>query len=228
MQRALFVGVAVLAAAIAGVALWVYLSLDHLVERAIEHYGSEIVQAAVSVEEVKLAPAGGAGVLRGLAVGNPSGFRTPHAATVTTIELAIDPATVTQNVILVKRIVVVSPAIVYEPGPRGSNFDAIRRNVERHVGADKPAATGSGGRRLIVERLTIKGGRVNYVPAVATGKATLSFDLPDINLANVGQGRGGVTPGELAKIVVGALMARMAEVMGRAAVQRGVGTLLGR
>jgi hypothetical protein len=228
MQRALFIGVAVLATALAGIALWVYLSLDHLVKRAIEHYGSEILQATVSVDRVKLAPVDGTGELRSLVIGNPKGFRSPRAATVGTIELQVDPATVTKDVVLVKRVVVLSPSITYEPGSRGSNFDAFQRNVERYVGTDRQAAKSSGGRKLIVERLTIKGARVTYAPQVASGKATLSFNLPDIQLANVGKSRGGVTPGELAKIVVDALVARMADAMGRAAIQRGIGTLLGR
>ena len=228
MKHALLAGVAVIAAVLVGVALWLYLSLDQLVKRAIEHYGTEILQAAVTVERVKLAPVDGTGELRGLAIGNPKGFRNAHAATVGTIELAVDPATVAKDVVLVRRIVVIAPDITSEPGAKGSNFDVLQRNVERYLGADKAAAKGSGGRRLIVERLTIRGARLSYTPPVMTGKAALLFNLPDIHLTNVGKGRGGVTPGELTKIVVDALLARIADAVGRGVIQRGVGTVLGK
>ena len=228
MQRALFAGVAVVAAVLVGVAVWVYVSLDELVKRAIEHYGTEIVQATVSVDRVKLAPVDGAGELRGLSIGNPKGFRNPHAATVGTVELAVDPASVAKDVVLVRRIVVVAPNITYEPGARGSNFDASQRNVDHYLGTDQAGAKRSGGRKLIVERLTIKGARPSYSPPVMSGKAAILFNLPDIQLSNVGKGRGGVTPGELTKIVVDALALRIAEAIGRGAIQRGVGTLLGK
>ncbi|HLB14981.1 MAG TPA: hypothetical protein VJM14_08640 [Burkholderiales bacterium] len=214
---------AVVALVAAGV--WLYLSLDHVVKRAIEKYVPEILQATVELDEVKLSPADGAGTLRGLRIGNPKGFRAPHAATVGTIALAIDPTTVVKDVVLVRRIAVERPSITYEPGAKGSNFDVLQRNVERYVGAGGDA---KGGRRLIVESLIIRGARVTYAPQVGRGTATISFDLPDIQLRDVGKSRGGVTPGELAKIIVDALAARIAEVMARAAVRRGLEGVLGK
>jgi hypothetical protein len=214
---------AVVALVAAGV--WLYLSLDHVVKRAIENYVPEILQATVELDEVKLSPADGAGTLRGLRIGNPKGFRAPHAATVGTIALAVDPATVVKDVVLVRRIAVERPSITYEPGAKGSNFDVLQRNVERYVGA---GGDGKGGRRLIVESLTIRGARVTYAPQVGRGSATISFDLPDIQIRDVRKSRGGVTPGELAKVIVDALAARIAEVMARAAVRRGLEGVLGK
>jgi hypothetical protein len=214
---------AVVALVAAGV--WLYLSLDHVVKRAIEKYVPEILQATVELDEVKLSPADGAGTLRGLRIGNPKGFRAPHAATVGTIALAVDPTTVVKDVVLVRRIAVERPSITYEPGAKGSNFDVLQRNVERYVGAGGEAKSG---RRLIVESLVIRGARVTYAPQVGRGTATISFDLPDIQLRDVGKSRGGVTPGELAKIIVDALATRIAEVMARAAVRRGLEGVLGK
>ncbi len=214
---------AVVALVAAGV--WLYLSLDHVVKRAIEQYVPEILQAAVELDEVKLSPSDGAGTLRGLRIGNPPGFRAPHAATVGTIALAVDPTTVVKDVVLVRRIAVERPSITYEPGAKGSNFDVLQRNVARYVGAGGEAEAG---RKLIVESLTIRGARVTYAPQVGRGTATISFDLPDIQLRDVGKSRGGVTPGELAKIIVDALAARIAEVMARAAIRRGLGGVLGK
>jgi hypothetical protein len=211
---------AVVALVAAGV--WLYLSLDHVVERAIEGYLPDVLGATVELDEVKLAPADGAGTLRGLRIGNPAGFRAPHAATAGTIALAVDPGTVMKDVVRVRRIAVERPSITYEPGTKGSNFEVLQRNVARYAGEAK------GGRRLIVDSLTIRGARVTYAPQVGRGTATIAFDLPDIQLRDIGKDRGGVTPGELAKIVVDALAARIAEVMARAAARRGLEELLRR
>src|SRR3990172_2706360 len=123
---------AVVALVAAGV--WLYLSLDHVVKRAIEKYVPEILQATVELDEVKLSPADGAGTLRGLRIGNPKGFRAPHAATVGTIALAIDPTTVVKDVVLVRRIAVEAPPAPPRPGAKGSNFEVLQRNVERYIG----------------------------------------------------------------------------------------------
>ena len=227
MARVLAAVAALAIAVLVGVGVWLYLSLDHIVKRAIERYAPEILQATVELDDVKLSPRDGAGTLKGLRVGNPKGFRSPHAATVGTIELAVDPTTVTKDVVLVKRIVVLGPRITYEPGGAGSNFDALQRNVQRSLG---PAGDGkrSGERKLVVETLTIRDARVTYAPQVGRGTATISFDLPDIQLRNVGKSRGGVTPAELAKIILEALTARIAETMGRAAIRRSVEGVFGK
>jgi hypothetical protein len=224
MARLVAAVAALAVAALVAVGVWLYLSLDQVVQRAIEKYVPEILQASVELGEVKLSPADGAGALKAVRIGNPKGFRTPHSATAGTVELAVDPATVVKDVVLVRRIAIERPSITYEPGARGSNFDVLQRNVERYVGTGSSREGGKapGGRKLIVESLTIRGARVTYAPQLGRGTATISFDLPDIQLRDVGKGRGGVTPGELAKIVVDALVARIAEAMGRAAVRRGL------
>jgi len=227
MGRALAVLGAVAIAALVAVGLWRYLSLDYVVQRALERRAPEIIGASVEVDAVQLSPGDGAGALRGLRIGNPHGFRTPHAATVGRIEIALAPASLVKDVVLVQRIVVASPSITYEPGSAGSNFEAIQRNVERYLGGPG-ARKGAAGRKLLIDALTIRGARVTYAPQVGRGSATIAFDLPDIELRHLGQSRGGVTAGELAKIIVDALTARMAEAMGRSASQRALGGAVGR
>lgn len=217
MGRALAVLGALAVAALVAVGLWLYLSLDYIVKRAIEQRAPEIIGASVGLDEVKLSPRDGTGQLRGLKIGNPHGFRAPHAATVGRIEIALAPASVVKDVVLVQRIVVASPRITYEPGSAGSNFDAIQRNVERYLGA-AGASKGSAGRKLLIDTLTISGARVTYAPQVGRGLATIAFNLPDIQLRNLGRSRGGVTAGELAKIIVDALAVRIAEAMRRTAI----------
>jgi len=227
MKRALF-GVAALAlVAAAGVAVWLYLSLDWIVKRAIESYVPDIIGAEVKLESVALSPASGAGVITGVAIGNPKGFSAPQAASVRTVDVAVDPATVAKDVVLVRRIAIVGPTITYQTGRNGSNFDAFKRNVDRYVGKRDPSAA-RGGTRLIVDSLTIRGATVNFVPELPVRGATISYTLPDIRLVDVGKRQGGVTPGELSKIVLDALVSRMAQAMGRRAVERGLQNLLGR
>jgi len=227
MKKALIGLVALVIVALVGGALWLYLSLDFIVKHAIEAYGSEIVGAKVTVDSVKIAPADGSGALRGLVIANPPGFRSEQSAAAGTIDLAIDPASVTKNVVHVRRIAVVAPVITYESGRQGSNFDAIQRNVARRTRGGKSAASGNP-TRLVVDQLVIRDAKVIYAPEIATRGATISFDLPDIRLVDIGKRQGGVTPGELTNIIVQALVSRMAQAMGRGAVRRGAEILRSR
>lgn len=227
MKKALIGLLALAIVALAGGAIWLYLSLDFIVKHAIEAYGSDIVGAKVAVESVKLAPADGAGAVRGLAIANPPGFRSEQSAAVGTIEVAIDPASIAKDVVHVRRIAVIAPVITYESSRRGSNFDAIQRNIARHAGGDKSAASGKR-TRLIVDQLVIRDARVIYSPEIVTRGATISFDLPDIQLANIGKRQGGVTPAELGNLIVQALVSRMAKAMGRGAVRQGAEILRAR
>ena len=85
--------VLVILAVVAGVAVfWLNRNIDGLVQAAIEKYGSEMTRAKVSVASVEIKPADGRGVIRGLTIGNPAGFKTAHAVRAAEIEVAIDLA----------------------------------------------------------------------------------------------------------------------------------------
>jgi hypothetical protein len=224
MKKSLIGLLALAIVALVAGGIWIYLSLDFIVKRAIEAYGPDIVGAKVAVESVKLAPASGVGAIRGLAIGNPPGFHSEHSLTVATIDVAVETASVTKDVVHVGRIAVVGPVITYESSRNGSNFDAIQRNVARRA-AGKASRKDT---RLVVDQLVIRGARVIYAPEIATRGATISFDLPDIQLTNIGKRQGGVTPAELTNVIVQALVARMAQAMGRGAARHGIEILRGR
>jgi hypothetical protein len=227
-MKNVFVGLAALVViALAGGAIWLYLSLDFIVKRAIESHGPDIVGAKVVVESVKLGPANGTGAIRGLAIGNPPGFRSEQSVTVGAIDVAVDPKSIAKDIVQIRRLVVIAPVLTYESGRRGSNFDTIQRNVAQRVGSDKSAESGKQ-TRLVVDQLVIRDARVIYAPEIATRGATISFDLPDIQLANVGKRQGGVTPAELSNLIVQALASRMAVAMGRGAARRGAEILRSR
>ena len=74
MLKILGVLAALVLAAVAGGAWWLYSSKDALVKAAIEKFGPEITGVAVTVEGVKLDPLEGKGTISGLKVGNPKGL----------------------------------------------------------------------------------------------------------------------------------------------------------
>jgi hypothetical protein len=208
MKKPILIGVAILVAAIVGVSAWLFTSLDSILKTAIEKYGSEITQVSVTVDHVRLSAAADEGLVDGLRIGNPKGFRTPKAVSVGAIDIAFDRASLARDVMLIRKIAVEAPHINYEAGSGGkSNFDVIQHNVEQYLGKDGKAEK-SPGRKMIVEHLTIRNIKVTYSPFLLEGKG-FDITLPDIELRDLGKAKGGITSGELVKAINDALMTRM-------------------
>jgi hypothetical protein len=205
-MKKLCIALLVVIAAVAGALFWLRGNMDGLVKEAIEKYGSAMTKAPVTVASVEIKPADGRGVIRGLTIGNPAGFKTPHALKVAEIEVAIDIASIAKDVVTINKIAIAAPDIAYEKGDAGTNFDAIQKNIADYVG---PAGKkDNGGKKLIVESLAVTNAKAEASAAFMAGK-TVAVSLPDIALHDLGKARGGVTPGELGQEIVKALKQKL-------------------
>jgi len=192
--------------AIAGAVLfWLSGNLDGLIKNAIAHYGKAMTKAEVNVGAVNIAPADGKGAISDLEIGNPPGFKTAHAMKVGRIELEVDVASMPKDVIVIRRIAILAPDVIYEKGDAMTNFDAIQKNIASYLG---PSDSRKEGKKLIVEELTIRDAKAQASAAFLAGK-TVSVPLPDITLKNLGKAKGGISPGELGQEVAGAMKARL-------------------
>ena len=207
-------------------ALFLLLSgLDRIVAAAIEKYGSEATGTKVGVSSVKIALKGGTGSIRNLSVGNPPGFSEPDAFRLEDISVAMDPGAVTGNPVVIDQVTILSPRIAYEIDREGrSNIEMLRKRLQGDPAqgtAGKPAAEKEG-TKVVIRRLVIDKGEIEIRVAALSGKP-LSARLPRIELKNLG-GRGGGSPGEIARQVLGPLVNQVAV----AASGAGIGQYLGK
>lgn len=213
-KAAIVLGVLLAVAALA--VFLAYNSIDLIVKAALEHYGPDVTGVSIKVGEVKISPRDGRGILRGLEIGNAPGFAAPRAVRVGEIRVAVDPASFTQPVVLIHELVVESPQITYERGDRATNIDAIQKNIDAYIqrsggpSASRPAQARPGGHKFIVERLTIRGGKVTMTSPALRGQG-VTFDLPDIDLRDVGKRQGGVSASEIGNLVASVLQQRIAQ-----------------
>jgi hypothetical protein len=208
-MKKVLLGVAlVIVLAIAGGAWWFYSSVDALMASAIRSYGPDITGVSVKLSSLKIAPADGSVVLRGLMVGNPKGFTTDRALAVGEMSMVIDIASLTRDVVLIRKIAILSPEITYEYAAGGSNIDVIQRNVDRyvaeHLGANDKTGGKGPGKKLIIENLAIRGCKINVSAAALNGKA-MTLDMPAIQMHNIGTRSNGATTGEVVQQVMGAV-----------------------
>lgn len=191
---------------VAGGLYWLHDNLDELVAEAITEYGSAMTKARVGVEHVELKAGNGRGVIQGVFVGNPKGFKSSHALRVDRIEVVVDLGSLTSDAIVVNSLIIDKPDVIYEKADETTNIDAIQKNIAAYLGPQKKAKPG--GPRLIVEELTICNATAQASAGFMGGK-TVSVPLPDITLRNIGASRGGVTPGELGQEIAKALKAKL-------------------
>jgi hypothetical protein len=185
--------------ALIGIGLfWLSSNLDNLLKDAIEKYGSAMTQAKVSVGAVKITPGDGRGMISNLTIGNPAGFKTEYLLKVEQIDVSIDIASITQNVIVIHNIAVIAPDVIYEKGDTMTNIDALQKNIGAYLGtpADKKE-----GKKLIVEQLTIRDAKAQASAAFMKGKT--------IAMKNIGSAKGGITPGELGQEIAGQIKAKL-------------------
>jgi hypothetical protein len=215
MKKALY-GLAVL---LALAAIGVYLAfnyVDVIVKVALEHWGPDVTGVMVKVGEVEISPRSGRGSIRGLEIGSPRGFTAPRMARVGEIRVTLDPSTLTDRVIVIHELTIEAPQITYEKGPKAANLDVIQEQIEAYAKRSEVASPGTGKdassykRRFIIERLNIRRGRVTMTNPGLKGQG-LNFDLPDVELIDVGRRQNGVTASEAAGLVVSTLQVRIAQ-----------------
>lgn len=200
VRNAVLVVLALLVLAAGGALWWLYASRDALIKRAIERFGPELTGVSVKVASVNVEPLDGRGAINGLEIGNPKGYSAPHALSLGEMRLAVDPASLTAEVVHVREITLEAPSITYERGPGGDNLTAIQKHIESVLpkseagrGDDK-AERQAKERRFIVDRVAVRKARVSYGGA-------LSVDVPDLTLRDLGKKSGGATAGQITQEV---------------------------
>lgn len=187
--------------------------LGGLVKLAMESYGPDMMQAEVRVSRVKISAVDGQGKLSGLKLGNPKGFKTEFALKANTIEIVIEPASLAKEVVVLHKVLIDAPHIIYEKGDHGSNFDAIQHNVEAYMGAGgkKTKDDKSEGKKMIIDTFVIRNAQVNY-------NGNIDLSLPDIELHNIGKSGGGATSAQVARIIIAELNAKLMLALAKTAI----------
>jgi hypothetical protein len=133
-------------------------------------------------------------------------------------------ASLAQDVVIIRKLVILAPDVVYEQGEAMTNFDAIHKHISAYRGTPRKKKT-VGGKRFIVEELTVRGATARACSASLLGQ-TVSVPLPDFSLHNLGKDKGGILPGELGKEMVQALKQKLATHIGLDALTTSAGQVL--
>lgn len=190
------------------------LSLDSAIKKGVETFGPQVAQVPVTLDKVSLSLFSGSAALRGLAVGNPEGYKTTNAMSLGLASVSVSPGSIFSDKIVVKSIRLEAPQVTFEFGPGGNNLQRIQKNLEAFTGGgatnQAPATEAKAppeskpGKKLQVDEIVITGGKVTLA-AAALGGTVLEAPLPEIHLEKLGQGPEGITGAELGKVILSKL-----------------------
>ncbi len=219
MKRVILIGVLVLVVAVAVGAYLLLSNLGSIIKAVVEKVGSDVTQVKVTLDQADVSITSGSGALRGLTVGNPAGFTSDSALKLGAISVALDLGSVQSDPIVIKEIVVQSPSVTYEFAGTGSNIETIRKNVQAYAGGGqtKPASGEGAGRRLVIDDLYVRDGRIDVVADFLKGQPTRAA-LPTIHLKDIGRQGGknvGVTASEVAELVLDAIARNSTSSVGK-------------
>jgi uncharacterized protein involved in outer membrane biogenesis len=189
------------------------LCLDSVVKRGVETVGPKLTQTEVKLDSLSLSILSGAGKIKGLLIGNPSGYKSPSAIQVGTASLALEPSSIFSSKVIIHSINVQAPEITFETDLKGNNLSKILANLQSASGGGGAGtnAASSPGKKLQVDDFLISGGKI-HVSVTALGTQSATVALPEIHLAGLGQGPDGITPAELTERVLQAVEKEAAQM----------------
>jgi uncharacterized protein involved in outer membrane biogenesis len=200
-RLAIFTGaVAVLAAVAAVVVLG---QLGRLIERAVEEHGPGLTGTDVALGGATVSIFSGEGELTNLRIGNPQGYSDDRAFDLGRIKIAIDPKSVTSDVLRIRTLVVDKPRLLAEFDAAGrNNLKAILDNVKAAAGggAKAKSAPDSGGQRMIIDEFRFENAEARALaPSLKLDK---TLKLPPVVLRNLGAKQGGAEAADIANQIL--------------------------
>ncbi|MBI3440790.1 MAG: hypothetical protein HY052_03130 [Proteobacteria bacterium] len=188
-----------------------FLNLGGIVKTTIETAGSQVLGTAVRVHGLDISLSDKQAAMSGLSIANPDGFKSKALLTTKNISVALGD--VRRNLVIIKDITVDGMTVTYELGPRGSNFDVIRKNLKAATvtmpASPSKAASGTDRAKVVIQKLRIVNARI--IPAVSGLKTSVT--LPEMIVTNIGSPGNPATPRQVAAEVMDKVLATSSAVM---------------
>jgi hypothetical protein len=202
--------------------------LGSIIKKGVETVGPMITKTDVKLESANLSLLSGSGTLKGLFVGNPTGYKTDSAIKAGSVSVAVKPGSIFSDKIHVTQIHVQAPEITFEGGLKGNNLSKLLDNVQAASGADSQAGgapkKSAASRKIQVDEFVISGGKINLNVNVAVlGGKSAAVPLPEIHLTGLGQGADGITVAEMTRRVLDEVLKKAIPAAEKAVADLGKG-----
>ncbi len=184
-----------------------------IIRHAVVKYGPEITGTSVTLEDVDVSILSGRAHVKNFKVGNPKGFDSKNAFEVGQIEVLLDVKSLFSETVKVHKILIDGAQLTVEQVAGKSNIKALQRSIEQRTagmankGGQQGATSDDSETAMAIDHIYVNGTRVNLI-ANLLGEGNLLGDqnsevsIPDIHLKDIGKEGAGVSPAEVAKLVM--------------------------
>jgi hypothetical protein len=174
--------------------------LGSIVKAGVNSFGPKLTQTKVVLAGAHISPLTGSGNLSGLAVGNPKGWSDANAFYLGKINLDLEPFSVFGDHIVINELIIDQPEFLYETKIISSNIKDLLKNIEQFTGQGGEEPTSKSGKpiKFVLKKFRLSNGTVS----LGVGPAAIPLPLPPIAMDNLGVEEGGITPDQLASVVM--------------------------
>ncbi len=187
----------------------IYTQLGTIIRAGVETIGPQATGAPISLSDVDISVFSGKAGLNDLILGNPEGFKSDQAFKLGRVRAHVDVGTVTQEVMVIKSILIDGAEITWE-GWNGNNHRKIMQNIQSFTGpsgSDKTASgkTESGGskQKVVIEDFRFQNSAMHFVLA---GQSVGTVNLPEIHMTDIGKKSGGQDLKDTLKVLYAGIM----------------------
>jgi len=192
-----------------------YLWIDSLAKAGVEKGGTYALGVETRVESLSLSPFSGTMKMGGLNVANPQGFTSPHLMHSGTFDVEVEPGSLFDETIVVKKFELDGLDLHVEQKLPKSNVSVILDNLKRlgGEGAEPKAEEPEEGKKVKVDRITIRNVAATFhLPTGPVKLGPLKVEVPVIEMTEVTSDNAeGVVVSELVGRIVPAVIAAVLE-----------------
>lgn len=190
------------------------------IKQAVNTGGPMVLGVPVSLQDAKLRPLAGHIHLAGLHVGNPEGFKTDGIFDLGSIDVELDMRSLMGDTIRITKIEIKDPKITMERGLTKSNLGALLEKLEgdakaepkkKESSAEQAAKTQEGGKKVIIDEISISGAQLNLSVTGMQGLAA-PLPLPPLTLRDLGKESDGTSFTQVITDVVKAILGSATQV----------------
>ena len=181
------------------VVIGAYMYLGEIIKMSVEKVVPMVTKTTAKLDSASVSLLDGHLSLKGLAIGNPQGFSDNPVFSFAEVTIDLDPNTVSEDTIVVKKILIDKITASYELKNSTSNVAVIQNNVNSFVKsssgkkAPEPKADASkaasaensdaSSKKVVINDLLISNSELK----VSVINKDVSLPLPEIHLTNVGK-----------------------------------------
>lgn len=192
-KRYIFLGLIVI---IAAAAYYFTPSLNSIVRKLVNKYGSEVTGTEVNLKGFDFSITKGTASIDEITVANPKNYKTPYIFDLNKISVKVNLKSLTSNTIIIDSVEVNKPEITYEMlSLTQNNIKEIQNNIQKYLQksasdkkADEPKKSetpkeSGESKNVIIKKLVISDGKLT---AASMGQE-VAITLPTIEMSNIGQ-----------------------------------------